>query len=46
MTGRCGFYEAADFTVDRMDGQDYAVIRLYGSPFGNEYDLHIKFAYG
>ncbi len=29
MTGRCGFYEAADFTVDRMDGQDYAVIRSY-----------------
>jgi len=29
MTGRCGFYEAADFTVERMDGQDYAVVRSY-----------------
>ncbi|MEG2781597.1 MAG: glucoamylase family protein [Oscillospiraceae bacterium] len=29
MTGRCGFYEAADFTVDRLDGQDYAVVRSY-----------------
>lgn len=29
MTGRCGFYEAADFTVERTDGQDYAVVRSY-----------------
>ena len=29
MTGRCGFYEAADFTAERLDGQDYAVVRSY-----------------
>ncbi len=30
MTGRCGFYEAADFTPGRVqEGQDYAVVRSY-----------------
>lgn len=29
MTGRCGFYEAADFTPGRTQGQDYAVVRSY-----------------
>ncbi len=29
MTGRCGFYEAADFTPGRVQGQDYAVVRSY-----------------
>jgi len=29
MTGRCGFYEAADFTSARTAGQDYAVVRSY-----------------
>jgi len=29
MTGRCGFYEAADFTEERVNGQDYAVVRSY-----------------
>lgn len=29
MTGRCGFYEAADFTPGRIQGQDYAVVRSY-----------------
>lgn len=29
MTGRCGFYEAADFTASRTAGQDYAVVRSY-----------------
>lgn len=29
MTGRCGFYEAADFTPVRTNGQDYAVVRSY-----------------
>lgn len=29
MTGRCGFYEAMDFTPSRTQGQDYAVIRSY-----------------
>jgi len=29
MTGRCGFYEAADFTASRTGGQDYAVVRSY-----------------
>lgn len=29
MTGRCGFYEAADFSPERIDGQEYAVVRSY-----------------
>ena len=29
MTGRCGFYEAADFSPERVDGQEYAVVRSY-----------------
>lgn len=29
MTGRCGFYEAADFSAERVDGQEYAVVRSY-----------------
>ncbi|NMP37160.1 MAG: hypothetical protein GX051_03400 [Clostridiales bacterium] len=29
MTGRCGFYEAVDFTKQRVDNQDYAVVRSY-----------------
>lgn len=29
LVGRCGFYEAADFTVQRMEGQEYAVVRSY-----------------
>ena len=29
MTGRCGFYEAADFTPSRTGGQDYVVVRSY-----------------
>ncbi|MCL2508049.1 MAG: DUF3131 domain-containing protein [Oscillospiraceae bacterium] len=29
MAGRCGFYEAADFTRTRTNGQDYAVVRSY-----------------
>ncbi|MDR0314915.1 MAG: hypothetical protein LBH71_03060, partial [Oscillospiraceae bacterium] len=29
LTGRCGFYEAADFTQERTEGQDYAVVRSY-----------------
>lgn len=29
MTGRCGFYEAVDFTPGRTQGQDYAVVRSY-----------------
>lgn len=29
MTGRCGFYEAADFTPVRTNGQDYTVVRSY-----------------
>lgn len=31
MEGRCGFYEAADFTKSRTEGEDYAVIRSYMS---------------
>ena len=29
MTGRCGFYEAADFSPERVDGQEYALVRSY-----------------
>ncbi|MDR1464563.1 MAG: hypothetical protein LBJ11_04605 [Oscillospiraceae bacterium] len=29
LLGRCGFYEAADFTASRTGGQDYAVVRSY-----------------
>lgn len=29
VTGRCGFYEAVDFTPSRTQGQDYAVVRSY-----------------
>ena len=29
MCGRCGFYEAADFTPSRTGGQDYVVVRSY-----------------
>lgn len=29
MSGRCGFYEAMDFTPSRTQGQDYAVVRSY-----------------
>ncbi len=29
LTGRCGFYEAADFTPARTGGQDYTVVRSY-----------------
>ncbi|MCR4616246.1 MAG: hypothetical protein K5756_08885 [Clostridiales bacterium] len=29
MSGRCGFYEAVDFTRDRTGGQDFAVVRSY-----------------
>ena len=31
MEGRCGFYEAADFTKSRTEGEDYAVVRAYMS---------------
>lgn len=29
MTGRCGFYEAADFTKGRAAGGGYSVVRSY-----------------
>lgn len=29
LVGRCGFYEAADFTPERTQGQDYSVVRSY-----------------
>lgn len=29
LKGRCGFYEAADFTKERTEGQDYSVVRSY-----------------
>ena len=29
MTGRCGFYEAVDFTRERTESQQFAVIRSY-----------------
>lgn len=29
VTGRCGFYEAVDFTKNRTSGQDFAVVRSY-----------------
>ncbi len=29
--GRCGFYEAVDFTRERTDGEEYAVVRSYMS---------------
>jgi cyclic beta-1,2-glucan synthetase len=29
IVGRCGFYEAADFTPERTQGQDYSVVRSY-----------------
>ena len=29
MVGRCGFYEAADFTSKRTGGQDYTIVRSY-----------------
>lgn len=29
--GRCGFYEAVDFTPERTDGEEYAIVRSYMS---------------
>lgn len=31
LTGECGFYEAADFTKERTEGQDFSVVRSYMS---------------